>query len=1326
MKDEGKIYYPLTHPQLSIWYTEKVHPDTSVGNVAATLRIKGEVNYALLEQAVNLFIMKNDGIRIRVVGDENGQKQYIADYSEKKLDVFDFTNSTIEELYKWDEQQSYIPFNLIDSDLFYFALVKINENDGGFLVKLHHLVSDAWTMSLVGNEIMEYYCALKKGEEVTKESNPSYIDYIKSEQEYIKSDKYQSDREYWHNKFEGLDELTVLKTRTTNELSTKSRRKTFVTPHKFTQKLYKYCKENKSSVFTCFLSGLSLYVNRVMGKEDLILGTVVLNRSNFREKNTTGMYISTVPLRINVNDTLNFNTFEKEISRDWMGVLRHQRYPYDVLLKEIREKNSINDNLYDIVLSYQNAKFTKDEHLEEYETRWHFNGYQTNSLTININDREDEGHLIIDYDYHVDLYHATEIEFIHQHIINLLWHALDNTTKEVRYLDILSEKERHKILYEFNDTVADYPKDKTIHQLFEEQVERTPDNIALVFEDNIMTYKELNQKSNQLARILRDKGVKPDSIVGIMVNRSLEMMVGMLAILKSGGCYLPIDPDYPEERIEYMIEDSNANILLTQSHLKNKLNFAGEMICIDEDLTYTGDNSNLDNINKPNDLAYMIYTSGSTGKPKGVMIEHRNVTNYITGVSNIIGFSPNKTIISVTTISFDIFVTESLTSLLKGLKIVIANEEEQRLPRALNEVILKNKVNMIQTTPSRIQLMISDEDSLECFEKLTDIMVGGEALPTPLLEQLKSLTKAKIYNMYGPTETTVWSTIKDLTEQDEIDIGKPIVNTQIFILDKNQNLVPIGILGELCIGGEGLTRGYYNRAELTNEKYIPNPFHKGELIYKTGDMARWYPMGDIECLGRVDNQVKIRGFRIELEEIESKLKNHINIDDAVVIDRIDRDNNKYLCAYIVVNEKVSVSGLREYLSKNLPNYMIPSYFVELDSLPLTPNGKINRKALPEPSAQTIIENEYVAPSNEIEEELCMIWKELLQVDKVGVTDNFFEIGGDSLDASKLAGEIYKRRKIDIPLSELYKRPTISSVSKYIINSHENVHYVRDNNIVFLKKGEKNNRHIFFIHTGNGEVEVFRAFVNYLDDNYNCWGIKFDKLDNYAPKNVTIEDVAKQYIEKIKKIQPQGPYYIIGGCIGGTIAFEIGRSLEQSGDKINLIAIIASFAPRLWENIVKFSVDTEKYLLHSVFPNSEINYITSKMKTEQDVWKSVVDNFEKSNLDIEKIKALIPENMFRAIPDYKEANSAKWIYYVNAIRTQHNANRLYFPKNKICTKIYYFEGTEDEIITEKEKNKELWCKWSTKPIEYIEVCADHFSIFEEPISAEISKYINKIL
>ena len=784
--------YNLTNPQKSIWFTEQFYKGTPIENITGCVIVLEKLNLKALQKAINLFVKSNDSFRLKFTVKDDKPLQYLSSFSE--FEIENVMVNTDEDIKDIENEMSNTPFEVLDNLLFSFKTFTFPDGHGGFVITAHHLISDAWTAGLVVNEIMDYYEKIINSQ-IIDNKNPSYLDYITSEQEYLNSEKFNKDKEFWNEIFKTVPEVATIPSinveNSNSSLSCKAKRKQFVIPKETMNLINEFCKQNKASAFNFFMAVLAIYLSRVSSLDDFTIGTPILNRGNFKEKQTTGMYISTIPFRISINHKIPFAEFLSNISADFLKIFRHQKYPYQYLLEDLRKKDSSIPNLYNILLSYQNVRSNKQTSDINYESSWVGNNFISDDIDIHLYDMNDTGDINIAYDYLISKYSIDDICSIHARFLYIINQVLENNDITLNEIEIVTPDEKKKILYDFNNTSADYPRDKTITQLFEEQVEKTPDNIAVVFEDQKLTYRELNERANSLASYLRSKKIGRNDIVGIMVNRSLEMIISILAVLKSGACYIPIDPEYPQDRIEYMLNNSSAKLLLTFKRLENKVTFDNKLFVELDNELYNSNKDNLININEPDDLAYIIYTSGSTGKPKGVMLKHSNINNFIQGMCNVVDFNSRKTIVSVTTISFDIFVLESLLPLEKGLKIVIANENEQNDARLFNSLCLENNVNIIQTTPSRFQVLISNSNELNYLESITDILVGGESFPKMLLEKLQQLTKANIYNVYGPTETTVWSTVKNLTDETSITIGKPISNTRCYILDNNKKLLPV-------------------------------------------------------------------------------------------------------------------------------------------------------------------------------------------------------------------------------------------------------------------------------------------------------------------------------------------------------------------------------------------------------------------------------------------------------------------------------------------------------------------------------------------------------
>ncbi len=774
----------------------------------------------------------------------------------------------------------------------------------------------------------------------------------------------------------------------------------------------------------------SLYISRISHLNDFTIGTPILNRTNFDQKHTIGMFISIAPLRITLQEETSFADFAKEISTNTMSIFRHQKYSYQTILEDIRKKSPSIPSLYNILLSYQITKTTEESNGVHYYTDWTFNGNSSDELQIHLFDLN-EKNLTVAYDYKSNLFSSDEIAHLHTRILTMIEQIVAAEEISLKEIEIVTPEEKRRLLYDFNNTAMEYPRQKTVIDLLEEQVVKTPDNIAVIFEDQKLTYRKLNKRVNQLARYLIENKVKAGDIVGIMLYRCPEMLIGILATLKVGATYLPIDPNYPTSRISYMLSDSNAKTVLVHSATASlEVGTACQKINIDINLNHFA-NENI-NLATPEGIIYLIYTSGSTGNPKGVMITHQNIVNFILGEKEHISFDIGKVMVSVTTICFDIFALELWGALTSGIPLVLANDIEQVTPVQLKDLCMKHHVTMMQTTPSRYSTLLTDiHNKDEFWNQLTDIMVGGEPFPKLLLDRLSTVTKAKIFNMYGPTETTVWSTIKDLSDSTHITIGKPIANTTCYILDHNKNLLPIGVSGELYIGGDGVAKGYWNREELTEEKFIKSPFSDDEIIYNTGDLAYFDHTGELVHLGRNDSQIKIRGYRIELEEIENKILEFPSISHCVVN---PVNSSTKLCAYYISNQEIDLSDLKATLSDALPNYMVPNYFIRMEAFPYTPNGKIDRKSLPTPKVE--VNKEVVSARNDLDTILVNILKDLLKLEVVDIETSIYDLGGDSLTSIGFVTEIYNELGISITVNDIVKHPTIKELSDHLTTLSE--------------------------------------------------------------------------------------------------------------------------------------------------------------------------------------------------------------------------------------------------------------------------------------------------
>ncbi|HEX9062541.1 MAG TPA: amino acid adenylation domain-containing protein, partial [Clostridia bacterium] len=1044
-KENVKDIYLLSPMQQGMLFHTLLNSKDGTYFEQLSFDICGKLDIDHLEQSFNKLIERHDALRTNFVYEKTKNPVQVV-FREKtsKIHYEDISFRTdkaavIEEIMRKDKENG---FDLTRDNLIRMTVLKVNHDNYKVFISFHHIIIDGWCIGVILEEMFKIYEAVNGGKPLDLPDAYPYSGYIK----WLDKQNFEEASQYWKGYLEGYEELSTLpKCNNKNvEENYDHEEVRFNIDGSLLSLAERTAANNNVTLNTLLQAVWGILLQKYNNTDDVAFGTVLSGRTPqiAGVERMLGLLINTVPVRVKTSKDESFADLINKIQKNMLECEKYGHYP----LYETQSGLQLKQGLLDHVFIFENYP------LEKYISMFgenHSLGFNINNLNLSEKTNYDfnielipgEG-LEIKIIYNKMVYAKYTIDSLYTHFFEILKAVTQNPDVLIKDIDILPSEEKEQ-LSKFNLTKSDYPFDKTIAELFEQQVQKTPGEKAVIFGEKHLTYSELNERANQLAAMLTAKGVKRDVIVGVMTGRSIEMMIGILGVLKAGGAYLPIDPDYPKDRILYMLEDSKAGILLTQGDSANAVGFFGEIINLESREAYHTESTNPNLKITSDSLAYVIYTSGSTGRPKGVMLEHRSVCNFIKGITDIIDFSCGKAIACVTTLSFDIFVLETLLPLTKGLSVVIADEREQMEPCALRKVVVKNNVKMMQTTPSRMQMILNDTDSLDFLKDLSEIMIGGEAFPETLLTELKKHTNARIYNMYGPTETTVWSTVKELTSENKITIGRPIANTEIYIMNKDKGLQPIGVAGELYIGGDGLARGYLNSPELTKEKFVQNPFEAGKRIYRTGDLGKWLPDGNIECLGRADSQVKIRGYRIELGEIEHHLSNHESINEAVVVAEPDNNNMNCLYAYYVAKKDVTAAELRKYLLTLLPEYMVPSFFLKLDKLPVTPNGKIDRKSLPRQDIVLVSDMLYERPTNELEDKIAGIWAEVLGVDKVGINNRFIELGGHSILMMKAIARINKDADTSVTLKEFTQNDTVKGLSN-LISEKQN----KDKNLIY--------------------------------------------------------------------------------------------------------------------------------------------------------------------------------------------------------------------------------------------------------------------------------------
>ena len=1039
----------LSSQQKNIWNSEMFYSKTNINNIGGYLLINEPVSLDLLEKAANIYIKTNEALRLHFDLKNGEPIQYITNFTPFKLKKVSVKN--IDEIQKLTTELVSKPFEVINSNLYNFTLFEMPDGKGGIVPVFHHLISDAWSCGLFITRFINIYTELLKlstnsqSSVLIKSSNdlsflsnfkdifafentPNYSDYIASCNEYKKSNRFIKDKEYWENTFDKSPELTYI-SHNKNANSSKSRRKVCSFDDALYDKILNFCKNNKCSIYTFFMAIFSIYLAKINSTSSAILGTPVLNRSNFKEKNTSGMFVSTVPFKIDLDldFNINFEDFLDKVSLTQASIFRHQKYPYLELLENIKEKYNISENLYDFVLSYQNARDNKETSSIDYKTTWEPISHIAESIEAHFYDMDGNNGANILYDYQVEKFSDRDIEMLHKRICNIAEQAMQNVN--LKEISILCNDDE-KIINEFNNTSFDFDKNENLVSIFEKIANANPDKTAYIFKDQTMSYKELDEKSSIIANYLITKGINKNDVIGIMFNRSLNLPISIWGILKTGASYILIDPSLPEDRINYMLTNANAKYVLTNLYT----NYSS--INIDKILYDVSANSKkeynlniiLPKVDSSNEDRFcIIYTSGSTGTPKGVELKRIGVINMVNSYKKILHTGECNVFLSTSTVAFDMFIVENFVSILDGKTVVLADEEEQKIPVFTSKLVTDYNVDFILSTPSKITLLLEEAS---CLKNVKVIQLGGEVFKESLYKKLKKSTSARIYNGYGPSECTACASNKLVENSDNICIGRPFLNTKIYIMNNNDNILPIKTQGEIVIQGDGVGKGYVNKFDFNG-------------IYHTGDLGMISENGELIYFGRRDNQIKLHGLRIELDEITSKIMQINGFTNAITVIK-NVGGMDAICAYIQSKETIDEAFIKAELSKSLPKYMVPSHIMQLDTFPITLNGKIDTKKLPE---IVVKEEEFVACNTDTEKKLEKICKDIFNKDKISAKANFFDMGADSLAIIRFVSEIYSKINLKLSIQDIYTYPCISDLAKYVetlstSNDEKNAHIIK--------------------------------------------------------------------------------------------------------------------------------------------------------------------------------------------------------------------------------------------------------------------------------------------
>ncbi|PUA26609.1 MAG: hypothetical protein B0W54_22975 [Cellvibrio sp. 79] len=1010
--------FPLSHPQQRIWFAEIINPNSGVGNLVGHSEFQQPIDSQLLEQAINTLIMSADTLRLRIQTTQDGVGQYVASYETIALKALDF--STDEQFRQHIDTLIRYPFAVDNTPLYYFELIRVAGQPARLVYCFHHVIMDAASMKITIDAIYDNYRQLAGGRACLPLEGQDYRNYLKYEANYLSSEKCARDQKFWAKKLDNYEETARIKS-LGKAVSVNADRVEYNLDQALNQKIQDFCKHEKTSAYRLLIAAYYVYLSRLSGRRDTIIGTVFHNRFNLEFCDKIGMFVSTTPVRLTIEETtsISFRELLTLVDTEVELAQHHQDYPFDLLIQD-RKKNGMDAPLFEAAISYQNSSFILP-------TEFHFQKAQEFPLVIHLSHRGANNQLKLELDYQTDYFSNTEVSALCKHLLTVIEGAIANPQTDIEKLAILTRDEHDKLLN--TEHLNQFKPQHTITELFEQQVVSNPHSVAVVNGEKSITYKELNEHATRLAARLQALNVTRETLVAILLPRSTDMIIAMLGVIKAGAAYLPVDPDYPQDRIEFMLQDSDVSLLITTTELASKSQTICNTLLIDNlpDETFAYQFIK----GKPDDLFYVIYTSGSTGRPKGVAVEHASFENLIYTHRRIYSGNSNDRMSQVASVSFDAMAFEVWPCLTSGATLYIVDDETRLDPTALKQWLVHNKITVSFQSTLMAERLLEEEWPTETA--LRFLRTAGDKLNRFPSQQLPFA----VHNLYGPTEDTVWTTLADASRatnnHDVPDIGYALDNKHIFILSKRNQLLPQGCIGELCIAGAGLARGYINQPELTAQRFISLQLpadNKTLRVYKTGDLARIKENGALEFIGRNDNQVKIRGFRIEPGEIEQQLINLPQVQEAVVIPLADKSGSNYLCAYFTATETLSAIHLKKILGQYLPDYMVPAVFLQIAAMPLTRNGKIDRRALPAPQHELTPITSHT-PMTALELQLCEIWRSLLPVANITKEDNFFNLGGHSFKAVAMVSLIRQQLEREISVKTIFAHPTLAALASVL-------------------------------------------------------------------------------------------------------------------------------------------------------------------------------------------------------------------------------------------------------------------------------------------------------
>jgi amino acid adenylation domain-containing protein len=1232
-KAKQEATFPLSYGQRGLWFLSQLDQERAAYNVFFPARIRSRVDVPAFRRALQTLMARHPSLRTTFEQHDGEPRQRVhssvastADW----LQIHDAAAWSEETLRTRVEEEAYRPFDLERGPLVRLHLFSRAPEDHIFLLTAHHLIGDFWSLVLLMEEMQALYPAECAGVPRTLPAPTAhYRDFVRWQAEMLAGAEGERLFAYWEKQLAGVS--PVLELPTDQPRPPRFRRRgaaaaCCIEPE-LAGRLKALAAAEGVTLYTVLLTAFQVLLNRHSGQDDFLIGSPFAGRSRSEFEHVVGCFINMLPLRAKLMGAPTFRELLHQTSATVLEALQHQDYPFALLVERLNlPRDPSRTPLVQVSFTLEKAHRPVGLgcwglFLPQAEVRLNAGGLPAEPYRLEYRTCQMDLEMILEEGgdaiygmlcYNTDLFDKETIVRLTEHYRMLLEGALNDPQKRISELPLLTPDEERRVVYEWNATHVDFPRDLRLHQLFEQQATRAPQAIALRFGEQTVCYGELDAWANQLACRLQQQGIGPDVLVALCLERSPEMIAAILGVLKAGGAYVPLDPASPTERLRSILADTRAPVLLTQRRLVSRLPaLETQVICVDDD-QFSRDPKGSANgpalpfgsrLTTPDNLAYVIYTSGSTGRPKGVMIEHRAICNTICWHQHALPMHPDDRVLLLVPYVFDASVAIIFSALAGGAELVLAPPGEERDPARIVERIHCDEVTVLPLLPRLLRLMLG-ERLREAGRTLRWIFCGGETMPPDLPARLFELLDVPLYNLYGPTETAIdatWWSCRRHDKRPSVPIGRPIANVQVYVLDPQHRPVPIGVAGELYIGGAGLARGYLNDPSLTAERFVPDPFcdAPGARLYRTGDRCRWLADGSLEFLGRLDQQVKLRGCRIEIGEIESVLAMHPAVEEAAVIVHGEDSGHPRLVAYVSAKTSgtpVPATGLptaerlRRYLQERLPEYMVPSAFVLLPSLPHTPSGKIDRKALPAPLTERPDPHLFVAPRTPLEKYLADLWRELLGIQKIGIHDNFFALGGNSLQAAVLINRVQEKLSQQVYTVALFDAPTIAGLAQYLTEqcpdtiralfgeeamAHLPVFRCEPktstNTLAF---GSRRNEHpllvalqpdgmrpaCFLVHPPGGIVICYQALAQHLGNDRPCYGIRARGLHGETELPASLEEMAAEYVAAIRTVQPQGPYHLSGWSMGGVVAYEMAQQLRNQGQSIGLLALLDTTIP----------------------------------------------------------------------------------------------------------------------------------------------------------------------